>query len=151
MLQEKNIPLKLPPLKRNPSRWYLCNQPQRRPSSHLFLFSGSICLQQDQRATSEPCHPPDSRRSTTRRTRLSARPHPCFHSRHVRRHASCVITHSRQLLTKTLFTNPPVFTRSSSKVDFSNLVCSIFFHSGGFCKCSKTCVYNIEEENEARK
>lgn len=70
-----------------------------------------------------------SRRSTTRRTRLNARQHPCFHSCHLQRLASCVITHSRRLLTKTLFTNPSVFTHSS-KVVLINLVCSIFFHSG---------------------
>lgn len=69
-----------------------------------------------------------SRRSATRRKPLAARPHPCFHSCHLQRLASCVITHSRRLLTKTLFTNPPVFTRCR-KVDLTWFT-AYSFHSG---------------------
>lgn len=149
MLQEKkNLP-KLPSLKWNSSCWYWCNQPQRRPTSHLFLFSGSICLQQDN--LSHQCALSTSRRSPTRRTRLHACPHPCFYTCHLQRLASCVITHSRRLLTNTPFTNPSLFTHSG-KVDLINLVCrALSFHSRVSVNVLKTCVYNREKEKEATK
>lgn len=124
MLQEKYILPKLPSLKWNSSRRYWCNRPQRRPISHLFL---RLHLSPGQ-SVSHQWALSSSRKSATRRKPLAARPHPCFHSCHLQRLASCVITHSRRLLTKTLFTNPPVFTRCR-KVDLTWFT-AYSFHSG---------------------
>lgn len=87
------------------------------------------------------------RRSTTRRTHLNARPDPSSHSCQLQRLASCVITHSRRLLTKTLFTNPTVFTHGS-KGGLIDLVCSIMFHSGVSVNVLKRVVTTVKKKTK---